>query len=137
MGNSRKNVRQLMLSRRQALLSTASVLAGVACSQPRTREVEHDEPPYNALGERVGEVTDRSAIVHTRLTAASVRNERGYSFPIWTHNLSYEQRLEARVPDGVSVAGLEGACPGKAGQVRLHCSMRTDFGNATASDWNE
>src|SRR5262245_46225533 len=105
MGNSRKNFRQPVLSRRQALLSTASVLAGVACSRPGTRDAEQEEAPYRALGERVGEVTDRSAIVHTRLTAASVRNERGYSFPIWTHNLSYEQRLEVRVPDGVSVAG--------------------------------
>jgi alkaline phosphatase D len=137
MANGGKTVRQLELNRRQALLSTASVLAGVACNQPGVRQVEHDEPPHNALGERVGEVTDHSAIVHTRLTAASVRNERGYSFPMWTHNLSREQRLEVRVPDGMSIADLEGACPGKAGHVRLHYSTRADLGDAITSDWTE
>jgi phosphodiesterase/alkaline phosphatase D-like protein len=135
MGKPKRNAEQLKLSRRQALLSSASVLAGAACSQPATRQTEHDEPPCNALGERVGEVTDRSAIVHTRLTAASTRNERGYSFPIWTHNLTLEQRLEARVPNGMLVAELEGSCAGKAGQARLHYSTQTDLTDATVSEW--
>jgi len=137
MGKVKKNTKQLTLNRRQALLGTASILAGVACSPSGTRQAEDHEPPYNALGERVGEVTDRSAIVHTRLTAAPARNQRGYYFPIWTHNLSREQRLEIRVPDGLSVAELEGACPGKAGQVRLLYSTRADLTGATFSKWVE
>ena len=37
----------------------------------------------------------------------------------------------------MSVADLEGACPGKAGHVRLHYSTRADLGDATTSDWTE
>jgi alkaline phosphatase D len=137
MGNPKRDSEQPRLSRRQALLSCASVVAEVACSQPGTRQAEDDEPPYNALGERVGEVTDRSAIVHTRLTAASMRHGRGFSFPLWTHNLSREQRLEVRVPDGMSVADLEGSCAGRAGRVRLHYSRAADLAAAKVSEWTE
>lgn len=136
MSSLRKSTRQL-LNRRQALLGSASTLIGVACNPSEIRQPEDEEPPYNALGERVGEVTDRSAIVHTRLTAAPRRNERGYSYSIWTHNLSYEQRLEVRVPDGMTVAELEGACPGKPGRVRLCYSTRPDLRDASVSDWAE
>jgi alkaline phosphatase D len=133
----RKDAERLRLNRRKLLQSLSSVLTGAACGQRGKRQGLKDEPPYNALGERVGEVTDHSAIVHTRLTAAPTRNEHGYSFPIWTHNLSREQRLEVRAPDGMSVAQLEGACPGKAGQVRLLHSARADLARATPSEWFE
>ena len=133
----RKSSGRFRLNRRQVLLSLSSVLTGAACGQRGKRQGLNDAPPYNGLGERVGEVTDRSAIVHTRLTAAPTRNEHGYSIPLWTHNLSREQRLEVRVPEGMSVAELEGACPGKAGQVRLLHSARADLGDATPSDWFE
>ncbi len=119
------------LTRRQALLRAATVLTGTACSI----SVHLPEAPCNALGERVGEVTPHSAIIHTRLTAQSDRNNRGYSFPFWTHSLSREQRLTVRVPEGMTVADLEGACPGKEGLVRLHHSRDPGVGNAKASDW--
>ena len=80
------------VTRRQAVMGAVTLLTGVACSSSN-RPASSGEAPYNALGERVGEVTSRSAIIHTRLTAQPVRNNRGYSFPLWTHNLTREQRL--------------------------------------------
>lgn len=89
--------------------------------------------PYNAQGERVGEVTTNSALIHTRLTAAPTRNDRGYVFP----NITRATRREALqvLPVGLPVNELEGACPGQAGRARLLYSTRQDLRNVRRTDW--
>src|SRR4030095_523764 len=91
----------------------------------------------NALGERVGEVTSHSAIIHTRLTAQPIRNNRGYNFPFSTHSLTWDQRRNVRMPAGMTVAELEGACPGKEGLGRIRDSAPPDVGNPRMLDWTK
>jgi alkaline phosphatase D len=69
-----------------------------------------NEPPYDAMGEKVGEVTPTSAIVHTRLTA---------------HPNTGAGR---DIPTGRYV-------PGKAGRVRLEYSRRQDFAQFHLTPW--
>ena len=70
-------------------------------------------PVHQATGTRVGEVTDHSAIVWTRLTAASMRVEG-------------------------SGKQVEGACPGASGRVRVRYGIKDEFGSASEStDWVE
>jgi alkaline phosphatase D len=83
-----------------------------------------------ATGVKVGEVTDTSAIVWTRLTAVSTRNNSGVP-------------TKARVgKDGpktfpLDTAKLEGACPGAPGQARVRFGTREDLSDAKATDWAE
>ena len=123
-------------TRRETLLGSAAVLTGAACSNT-TSTSQQEDAPYNASGERVGEVTDSSAIVHTRLTAAPTRNNRGYSFPVWSHNLSLEQKKLLRIPDGMDIADLEGACPGLAGRARLLYGVHPQLAQSQMTDWTE
>jgi alkaline phosphatase D len=98
-------------------------------------ERSNAEPPYTALGAKIGEVSDTSAIVHTRLTASPQRNNRGYSFPIYPHSLSREELRAIRMPDGLSVADLEGACPGRAGWVRLRYGTTATLDGSQMTPW--
>src|ERR1043166_8787153 len=94
------------------------------------------DAPHNAAGERVGEVTATSAIVHTRLTAAPTRNNRGYSFPVHTHNLSTMKQLKyIRMPDKMPISELEGSCAGKAGRARLHYGSNQKLADAITTPW--
>jgi alkaline phosphatase D len=88
------------------------------------------EAPYNAMGERVGEVTPTSALIHTRLTAAPTRNASGYAFE--PMKSSAEAR---RMPADKRVAELEGACPGTAGQVRLRYATNAELRRAKVTEW--
>src|SRR5438874_9296332 len=99
---------------------------------------ESGDPPYNAAGERVGEVTAASAIVHARLTAAPTRNNRGYSFPVHTHNLSTMNQLrQIRMPDKMRLSELEGSCEGKGGRARLRYGLDPKLAGALATPWVE
>jgi alkaline phosphatase D len=89
--------------------------------------------PFNAMGERVGEVTAHSALIQTRLTAAPTRNDKGFAFPGVTRNTRREQLQQ--MPQSMSVANLEGACPGQAGLVRLWYGLRADLQGARKSEW--
>ena len=94
-----------------------------------------DEPPYNAMGERVGEVTDRSAIVHTRLTAAAERNYKGYKFPGARHGMNVTDLRKIPMPEGMAVADLEGDCPGKAGRAKLWYGTDSKLQGARSTAW--
>ena len=79
MGNPRDSEDSIKFSRREALLGGAALIGSLTATQRYA--LAEDETPFNAEGERVGDVTYHSAIVHTRLTATPERNNRGYSFP--------------------------------------------------------
>ena len=107
------------------------LLASALCFMPSmTRAAEG--APYNAEGERVGEVTDHSAVIHTRLTAFPTRNEHGYVFPVVPHGGG---KPKAEWPEGKTVADLEGACPGKAGKVRVWYGTDPKLVKAQATAW--
>jgi len=124
------------LKRREALLGSAAALGSLVLP-PRTA-LAAEEAPYNAAGERVGEVSFESAIVHARLTAAPTRNNRGYSFPVYTHNLETIRVLsKIRIPSDLSVDRLEGACQGKAGRMRLRFGRDPGLNRAKVTEWVE
>lgn len=79
-----------------------------------------------ATGVKVGEVTENSAIVWMRVTARPARNKEG----------TVRRGTPARVlPADVRVDGLEGACPGAPGRVRVCYSEREDLAGARATPW--
>ncbi|MBI4580311.1 MAG: alkaline phosphatase D family protein [Planctomycetes bacterium] len=79
--------------------------------------------PYQATGVKVGEVTDRSAIVWVRLTEKPERNPGPAEFP------------KTLPGDAMSVQSLPGECPGAAGQIRLRYGEREDLADAAATGW--
>jgi len=120
------------MNRRETLAGIAGLAIG-SCLRAASAE-----PPFNAAGERVGEVTATSAIVHARLTATPTRNNRGYSFPVHTHNLSTMNQLKhIRMPDKMAVSELEGACAGNSGRARLHYGLDPQLAGALVTPWME
>ncbi len=88
---------------------------------------------HQAMGTRAGEVTDRSAIVWTRFTAAAVRNNAGKVIPGRVKGAKKDKPAEVSVP----VEQLEGACPGAPGRVRLRYGTKADLSDALTTDWAE
>ena len=85
--------------------------------------------PHQAVGTRVGEATGSSAIVWTRLTRHPERNANGVVFP------KRANRQPQRVT--VPVEGIEGACPGTPGRVRLRYGLQADLSDAVTTEWND
>ena len=98
----------LATSRGTAILFPRAVSAGVAPAE--------EAGPHQATGTRVGEVTQDSAIVWTRLTKHPQRNNDGIVFP------KKVDRQNNR-PTTVPVEQIEGACPGMPGRVRLRYGL--------------
>jgi alkaline phosphatase D len=71
-------------------------------------EADEIQGPYNAMGERVGEVTATSAILHVRLTEKPERN---------------------------SEPPLIGEVPGSPGMVRVHYGTDSGLSSARITDW--
>lgn len=114
-------------TRREILLTTTVPLAvGLPLAQPAV------EAPYNAMGERVGEVSDHSTLIHTRLTKFAVRNANGFGFEPMKNSAQAQ-----RMPADKRVEELEGACPGAAGRVRLLYGTNADLRNANAQCKND
>jgi alkaline phosphatase D len=93
-----------------------------------------DPASRQAMGTRVGEVTDTSAIVWTRLTAHASRNNDGLK--IGPRRDEQGRRVPAE-PVTVPVEQLEGACPGAAGRVRLRYGLKQDLSDARTTEWVE
>jgi len=84
--------------------------------------------PFQAMGTRAGEVTDTTAIVWTRLTAAPTRNDAGVVILKRSQGEAKRGKGESQVT--VPVDDLEGACPGAPGSVRLRYAPRADLRDA-------
>jgi alkaline phosphatase D len=78
-----------------------------------------------ACGVKVGEVTDSSAVIWTRLTAKPDRNLAGVA---WAEGAD-------RVPEGRSLAEMEGSVAGAPGEVRLQWWPRGGVGLRLSTDW--
>jgi len=98
--------------------------------------------PYQATGFKVGEVTDKSAIVWTRLTLRAKRNPADAPMVKFTYASAAKgtgpkpknrRRKIAGVvyPKGMTVADIRDAVPGVAGEVRLRYKM------LDAAEWSE
>lgn len=79
-----------------------------------------------AMGVKVGEVTDTNAILWTRVTARAERNALG---------ISRRGQPAKALPFYVRVNWLEGACPGALGQVRARYGERPDLADAQSTGW--
>ena len=79
--------------------------------------------PHQANGVKVGEVTQTSAIVWTRLTKVSERRNYGYVLnkddEFEMHNAPKDTVPPKKYPENVNLEDMHGATPGAPGQVRL------------------
>jgi len=80
-------------------------------------------PPYQANGVKVGEVTQTSAIIWTRLTEKPERLNDGLAW-----------QDAKTLPEGATLDQMEGAVPGAGGEVRV-VYRRGDENTETATDW--
>jgi len=87
-------------------------------------------PVHFATGFRVGEVTQNSAIVWTRLTAEPEPNWDG----IVPSPKDSPTRVIVEEPD-IPVSAWEGAVPGTPGDLRLLFSKDANLADATTLDW--
>ena len=81
---------------------------------------------YQANGIKIGEVTQDSAIIWTRLTKNPSANTNGEKFP----KVSKEAE---QIPKGKKLEDMEGAVPGTQGKVKITWS--TKGGESTHTDW--
>ena len=88
------------------------------------------EAAHMAMGIRVGEVDQTSAIIWTRITKNPERNWDGYR-----DRKKSQTRVNEYTPSSIKVDDREGATPGSAGQVRVTHATLTDFSNAIVSKW--
>jgi len=122
------------LTRRSFLESSASLAAAAVVArqlQPfaaATAEPAAAIDTRQASGIKVGEVTDNSAVVWIRVTAASSRNTAG---PAVVGKVKSKKAGPITVP----VAQLDGACPGAPGRVRLRYGTREDLSDAAGTGW--
>lgn len=79
--------------------------------------------PYQANGVKVGEVTQTSAIVWTRLTKIPERRNHGYVLTkddeFKMHNVPKNAATSKKYPEDVNLVDMYGATPGVTGEVRL------------------
>jgi alkaline phosphatase D len=113
------------ISRREFLADSAALavsLAGASAMAAEAPEIRQ------AMGTKVGEVTDTTALVWARLTASGTRNNAGFL-------IKGETKKGPQPPVPVPVAELEGACPGAAGRIRVRYGLREDLSDARETPW--
>ncbi len=106
--------------------------SAAALSLPLHRITKAADPagPHQATGMRVGEVTENSAIVWTRLTKNPTRNNDGVVF---------DKKIDKQNPQPVTVAveQIEGACPGAPGRVWLRYGLNPDLSVGAKVKWSD
>lgn len=109
------------IHRRNFIAQTGVALAGATLLPELTTLAAENSEPRQATGLRVGEVTETSAIIWTRLTA------------------NFSRRVGGLGAGGseVSPDQLEGACPGASGQIRLRYGTSEELREATTTEWAE
>ncbi|MDB6120237.1 MAG: alkaline phosphatase [Verrucomicrobiaceae bacterium] len=119
------------ISRRHFIASSATLVTTAVISSA-TRPLSAADKPLSrqAMGTKVGEATDTTAIVWTRLTAAPERNNQGLL-------IEGKAKKGKQPPLTVPVHDLEGSCPGAAGQIRVRYSALEDLSDAKTAEWAE
>lgn len=122
------------ITRRTFVTRCSGAFAAAACLPEKLHSEDAGLPFHQAMGTRAGEMTDHSAIIWTRLTAAPNRNNEGLSIPGTVDSYKKADQVpQATVP----VAQLEGACPGMPGRVRLRYGTLVELSDAKATEWIE
>jgi alkaline phosphatase D len=116
------------VDRRKFLVGSAGATAATVSLSALASVAAADDGTRQAMGTRVGEVTDTEAIVWTRLTAAATRNNAGVS--IVGH---VNKKTKVEIPDDWTT--LVGACPGQAGRIRVRYGMTKDLSDARETEW--
>ncbi len=106
--------------RRTFVKQTGVALVGAAFLSEFNVRAGETPAHHQATGLRIGEVTDNSAIIWTRVTAATARRV------VETPN-SPEDKAAAKL--------IEGACPGALGQVRLRFGTNENLRGAKTTGW--
>ncbi|MGB0600339.1 MAG: alkaline phosphatase D family protein [Rubripirellula sp.] len=83
-----------------------------------------------AMGFRVGEVNQRSAIIWTRITRDAERNWDGFREPS-----KRQKKVDAYQPATVNVNDRQGAVPGAAGQVRVRLWPEAEPDSQQTTNW--
>lgn len=81
-------------------------------------------------GMKIGEVKQSSAIIWTRLTVSPEMNWNGAKF---IPSDDKEVSMADQIPAGKTLADMEGALPGRGGQVRL--TYESEDGDKQSTDW--
>ncbi|MFP6672688.1 MAG: alkaline phosphatase D family protein, partial [Pirellulaceae bacterium] len=91
--------------------------------------VSGQEDVHLAMGLRVGEVTQTSAIVWSRVTAQPKR--------VWPgeRRVGRAGKKTPEYTEKINVDGLEGAVPGAAGQLKLCWTENADYSNLQTTEW--
>jgi alkaline phosphatase D len=119
------------ISRRTAAISAPiGLLLGAVAGAQTTQQNSGSDEVFFAMGFRVGEVTQGSAIIWTRLTASPQRNVDGITSP----HLADPTRVFVEDPD-IPADQFEGAVPGTSGEVRVGISETADLKNAKWTPW--
>lgn len=115
------------LSRRTFFAASAgsAIALQQAAGQEATKVPAGEQ--HQATGTRVGEITPTSAIVWTRLTKNTTRNNKG---------LVFKGKGTSQDPATVDVpvSEIEGACPGLEGAIRLRYSP-VGAAESTVTEW--
>jgi alkaline phosphatase D len=100
-------------------MHTLSLLTLALCAQGAGGDV------HFGCGVKLGEVTDRSAVIWTRLTATPDRNRDGLAWPEGADE----------VPDGHTLAEMRDAVPGAPGEVRVQWWPKGGHGIRSSTGW--
>ena len=122
---------QRLITRRTFVAGSSAAVAGFVIGG-RSTDAAENAGPFQAMGTRAGEVTDTTAIVWTRLTAAPTRNTVGAAIPKQGKDEAKRGKSESRVTQPVDQ--LEGACLGAAGRVQLRYGTREDLSDAKTTE---
>ncbi len=121
-----------------ALLLVLSFTALFSCNKPGKTD-----GPYLGNGFHNGWADQHSIVIWTRLTKSPEGNVSGAKFIEISaqnaKNLSIEAIPEkinkAQIPEGFTIADMEGACPGTAGEVQLTYYPLTKQNDKTTLSW--
>ncbi|MEO1997605.1 MAG: PhoD-like phosphatase N-terminal domain-containing protein, partial [Planctomycetaceae bacterium] len=113
-----------MSGRRRLQRWTISTWVALCCHSSQAAEL--------GMGFRVGEISQNSAIIWTRITQGTDRNANGYREPS-----KRSPRQKQYQPSPIKVADRQGAMPGASGQVRVRYGTREDLAQPHATAWVE
>ncbi|MEX0715035.1 MAG: alkaline phosphatase D family protein [Planctomycetaceae bacterium] len=105
-------------------------LAGMTACAVLAHGAGEARAAHMATGFKVGEVTQNTAIVWTRLTKNAERNWDGVKPP-----RENEPYVDEYIPSPIAVDDRVGAVPGIRGRVRVSWGTAEDLSNAQATDW--
>jgi alkaline phosphatase D len=126
---SHESSARLAWSRRQFLSASAGTALSFPLGEATHAVAAESALPHQATGTKVGEVTDTSAIVWTRLTAQPTRNNAGVVIP------QRKKKTEPRPTPPENVAEIEGACPGAAGRIRVRYQPTAGGDEPRTTEW--